>query len=177
MSGAVNYAEALFSLSEELHETEAVLSDVKTVRKILLDNPDYFKLTDTPAIGVPEKIALIRGAFGSLNTTVVNLLSVLCEKHSVHLFREIAKEYISLYNESRGICPAEITSATPLTKEQLDRIKSRLERLTGKTVITTNRVDPGVLGGLRLAFMGKQLDGTLKARLCAIENSLKTTIL
>ena len=177
MTGAANYAEALFSLSEELHETEAILADIKTVRDVLSSNPDYFKLTDTPALGVPEKLSLIESAFASLNQTVRNLLSVLCEKHSVHLFPDIAKEYISLYNESRGICPAEVTSAVALSSYQIDKIKSKLEKLTGKTIIIKNKISKDLLGGIRIAVMGKQFDGSLKSRLAAIENNLKTTIL
>ena len=177
MTGAANYAEALFSLSEELHETQTVLSDVKTARDALLSNKDYFKLTDTPALSVPEKLSLIGSAFKDLSEIVRNLLFLLCEKHSVHLFPEIAKEYISLYNESRGICPAEVTSAVALTDEQISRIRIKLEQLTGKTIIIKNKIDKELLGGIKLAVMGKQFDGSLKARLTSIESGLKTTIL
>ena len=176
MTGAVNYAEALFSLSEELRTTEAVLADVKAARDALVSNPDYFKLTDTPAIGVPEKLKLIGDAFASLDKTVVNLISILCEKHTVHIFPEIAKEFTALYNESRGIQQAEVTSAVALSSEQLQKIRIKLERMTGKTVIINNKVDKSLLGGIRIAVMGKQLDGSLRSRLTAIENGLKNTI-
>lgn len=177
MTGAANYAEALFSLSEELHETESVLSDIKIANATLTSNPDYFKLTDTPAIAVPEKLKLIGSAFASLNETVRNLLLILCERHSVHMFPEIAKTYISLYNESRGICSAEVTSAVALSSEQLDKIRIKLEKMTGKTIVISNKIDRSLLGGVKLAVMGTQLDGSLKARLTTIENGLKTTIL
>lgn len=177
MTGAANYAEALFSLSEELHETESVLSDIKIANATLTSNPDYFKLTDTPAIAVPEKLKLIGSAFASLNETVRNLLLLLCERHSVHMFPEIAKAYISLYNESRGICSAEVTSAVALSSEQLDKIRIKLEKMTGKTIVISNKIDRSLLGGVKLAVMGTQLDGSLKARLTTIENGLKTTIL
>ena len=177
MTGAANYAEALFSLSEELRETEAVILDIITVRDALSSNPDYFKLTDTPALGVPEKLSLIAAAFAPLGQTVRNLMSVLCEKHSVYLFPEIAKEYISLYNESRGICPAEITSTFMLSAEQIAKIKAKLEKLTGKKITVKNKIDKDLLGGIKIAVMGKQFDGSLRSRLSAIEEGLKNTIL
>lgn len=177
MTGAANYAEALFSLTEELQNTEAVLADIKTADEVLKSNRDYLKLTDTPAIGVPEKLSLIASAFTSLDETVRNLLSLLCEKHSVHIFPEIAKEYISIYNESRGICYAEVTSAVALSDAQINKIRIKLEQMTGKTIIVKSKIDRELLGGIKLAVMGKQLDGSLKARLSAIENGLKDTIL
>ena len=177
MTAAVNYAKALFLLTEELGVTEAAAEDVRTARRLLLENPSYATLTDTPALSKDERLALVSEAFKSLDASVGNLIKILCEKHSVHLFPEVAKEYDALYNESRGICPAEAVSALPLTEEQLGAIKARLEDTTGKTIVLKNTVDPSVLGGIKLRYMGIQLDGTLRARLNAIENGLKNTIL
>ena len=177
MSNARNYAEALFSLSEELSVSEAVLRDVALTAEILKENPDYLKLADTPAISVTEKLSLLDGAFSSLEESVLNLLKILAEKHSVYLFSEIAKEYASLYNESRGIFEAEVVTATALTSENSGKLKEKLEKLTGKTIIIKNTVDKSVLGGIKLRYMGRELDGTLKGRLSLIEKSLKNTIL
>lgn len=177
MSNARNYAEALFSLSEELNVSEAVLADVLAASQILKENPDYLKLADTPAISVTEKLSLLDGAFSSLEVSVLNLLKILAEKHSVYLFSEIAKEYALLYNEARGIFEAEAVTAAALSSESIDKLKEKLEKLTGKTIIIKNTVDKSVLGGIKLRYMGRELDGTLKGRLCAIEKSLKNTIL
>ena len=177
MSNARNYAEALFSLSEELKISDAVLSDVTAVAEILKENSDYLKLADTPAISVPEKLSLIDGAFKELEESVLNLIKILAEKHSVYLFPEIAKEYISLYNEARGIFEAEVITSSPLSSEQSGKIKEKLEKLTGKTIIIKNTPDASVLGGIKLRYMGRELDGTLKGRLSQIEKSLKNTIL
>ena len=177
MRTAKNYAEALFSLSEELKKTDAVLKDVEICSKALAENPKYVSLTDTPAISVPEKLALINEAFGSIDESVVNLVKILCERHEVHAFPKIAKEFSVIYQESRGICPAEIISAVPLSPEHTEKIKHKLESITKKTVTVKCTVDKSILGGIKLRFMGKQVDGSLKARLNAIENSLKNTLL
>ena len=177
MTGAVNYAEALFSLSEELRQSERVLSDVIAVKDALAANPDYIKLADTPALSVPEKLELISRAFSSVEETVRNLLCILCEGHAVHIFPEIAKEYILLYNDSRNIITAQITSAVALTAEQTEKIVIKLGKMTGKTVNVKCKVDKELLGGIKLAFMGRQLDGSLRARLSSIEDGLKNTIL
>ena len=49
--------------------------------------------------------------------------------------------------------------------------------MTGKTIIIKNTVDKSILGGIKLRYLGKELDGTRKARLNAIEKSLKNTII
>lgn len=177
MSGAINYAEALFSLSEEMNVSDSVLKDALVVSGIFSKYPEYVKLLDTPAVSVPEKLALISESFSSVENIVMNVIKLLAEKHSVYLFPEITKEYSSLYNESRGVCNAEIISAVALTDSQAMKIKEKLENMTGKTIVIKNTVDKSVLGGIKLRYLGKELDGTLKARLTAIEKSLKNTII
>ena len=177
MSAALNYAEALFSLSEEMGNSDKVLSDLAVTAQILRTYPEYVKLMDTPAISVPEKISLANTAFSSVEETVANIVKILAEKHSVYLFAEIAREYSALYNDARGICNAEIISAVELTDSQTQKLKEKLETMTGKTIVIKNTVDKSVLGGIKLRYLGRELDGTLKARLSSIEKSLKNTII
>ena len=176
MTGAKEYAEALFSLTEELKTTEAVLEDVRICNAAFKENPSYFKLADTPSIPLPEKLSMIKRAFATVDESVLNLLLILCEKHSVRLFPAIAKEYRELYCEARGLIEAEAISAVALSPDAMSRIKAKLEKITGKRVSVKNTVDPSLLGGIKLRYMGRQLDGSLRARLDAIEDKLKNTI-
>ena len=177
MTGAANeYAKALFSLAEELGTTEALLADLKLVNTVLSENPSYIKLTDTPALSVPEKLSLLDEAFGSIDESLKNLIKILCERHSVYSFPALAKKFLSLYNESRGIIPAEVISATKLSDSAMAKLKEKLEAKTKKTVVLTNTIDESILGGLKLRDDGSQRDGSLKSRLEAIEKSLKSTI-
>ena len=48
---------------------------------------------------------------------------------------------------------------------------------TGKTVDLINQVDPAVLGGVRLDYDGKRVDGTVQNRLDTIGSLLKNTVL
>ena len=97
MTAAKDYAKALFMLTEELGTTESAREDIAACRKILIDNPSYTTLTDTPALPPEEKLSLIARAFATVDVNVRNTLSILCERHSVRLFPDIAKEYEALY--------------------------------------------------------------------------------
>lgn len=177
MTGARDYAKALFMLTEELGTTETAKNDVSVCRAAFTENPQYLTLTDTPALPLSEKLTLIDEAFSGVDTSVSNLIKILCEKHSVHIFPEIAKEFLALYNDARGICTAEVISAVALTDSQLEAIREKLGAMTGKTIVLNNKIDKEVLGGIKLRYMGIQLDGSLKSRLDSIEKGLKNTIL
>ena len=171
------YGKALFLLTEEDGTTAAVAEEMDAVRKILRENPRYEKLLDTPALAKEEKLYLIDRAFSSLNENLVNLIKILCERHGVYLFSRVAAEYASLYDEARGIERVEALTAIAMTTNQIRALTDKLSFMTGKTVIVKNTVDPSLLGGVVLRYEGKQFDGSVKARLAALEKSLKEIVL
>ena len=65
----------------------------------------------------------------------------------------------------------------PLTQEQSARLADKLSGLTCKTAQLTNRVDPACLGGVRLDYDGKRVDGSVANRLESVRNLLKNTVL
>ena len=177
MIDAKEYGKALFLLTEEDGTTAAVAEELEAVREILRENPRYEKLLDTPALSKDEKLLLIDRAFSSLNENLVNLVKILCEKHSVYQLTRIAEVYASLCDEARGIERVEILTAIAMNEKQIKALTAKLSFMTGKTVIVRNTVDPSILGGAVLRFAGKQLDGSVKARLTALEKSLKEIVL
>ena len=177
MIDAKEYGKALFLLSEEEGTTAAIAEELDIVREILRENPRYEKLLDTPALAKDEKLLLIDRAFSSLSESLVNLMKILCEKHSVYQLPKIAGEYAALYDEARGIERVEALTVIAMTRSQIDTLAAKLSSMTGKTVVIRNTVDPSILGGVVLRFAGKQLDGSFKARLSALEKSLKEIVL
>ena len=171
------YGKAIFSLSDEEGALEKTKSDIECVLAALTENEGYTQLLDTPALPVSERLSLIDEAFSDLSQNVLNLIKILCEKHSTHLFFGIAKEFISLYNEKMGIENAEAITAVEMSEGQLERLRVRLEGLTGKKIVIKNTVDASIIGGVRLRYMGKQLDSSLKTRLSRLEEGLRETII
>ena len=177
MTAGKEYGRALFMLAEECGSTERVLDDVCTANEIFRENPKYVKLLDTPAITKAEKLSLVDGAFSSLDEGLVNLIKILCERHSVFTFPEVTKEFSALYDASRGIERVEAVTAVAMTPSQLERMCERLSAMTGKKIIIKNTVAPEILGGVKLRYSGTQLDGSVKTRLKTFEKSLKNTVI
>ena len=171
------YAKAIFYLSEEEGTLEKTKSDIECVLAALTENQSYTQLLDTPALPISEKLSLIDEAFSALSQNVLNLIKILCEKHIVHSFFKVAREFEALYNEKMGIEKAEAITAVEMTGEQLEKLRVRLEALTGKKIVINNTVDASIIGGVKLRYMGKQLDSSLKTRLSRLEEGLRETII
>ena len=73
--------------------------------------------------------------------------------------------------------PVKAVTAVPMTEDQIARLTEKLAKITGKTIEVQCRVDPAVLGGVRLDYDGKRVDGTVQSRLDAVSNLLKNTVL
>ena len=171
------YAGAIFMLGEEEHTLEIIKSDIECAGRILSDNHDYIKLLDTPSLTQKVKISLIDEAFSPLCQSVLNLLKILCQKHMVYAFSDIAKEFFALYNKKMNIESVEAITAIPMSEGQLNSMKMRLEELTQKNILIKNTVDKSIIGGVRLRYMGKQIDSSIRTRLESFQESLKKTII
>ena len=177
MTDAKEYGRALFELAEESGNTEKLLVDVELVRDAFAANPKYKNLLDTPAVSKDEKLALIDSAFSCVDAYVVNLVKILCEKHSAHLFPKVAQSFFELYDEARGIERVEAITAVPMNDGQLEAMKNKLEAITKRTVIINNKVDKAILGGVVLRYSGVQLDGSIKTRLEDFKKSLSNIVM
>ena len=67
-------------------------------------------------------------------------------------------------------------TAVAMSEGQIAALKAKLIAETGKKIIIKNTVDPTILGGVKLRYSGKQIDGSVKTRLDAFSESLKNII-
>jgi len=80
-------------------------------------------------------------------------------------FPAAMEEQFDVVSRRRDQMTAVVTSATPLTWEQQERLAAGLARVYGRKVFVTVVVDPSVLGGLRVQVGGELIDGTVARRL------------
>lgn len=177
MTDANEYGKALFLITEEDAVSDSVLADVKTAERVFKANPDYVKLLNSPAVPKEERVELADRAFSGLDIRLLNLIKILTENRSVHLFEKLAATYYALYDEARGITRVEAITAVPLSDKQKQAIETKLGASLNRRIALTNTVDPAILGGVTLRYGGIQLDGSVKTRLDKFEEALKNTVI
>lgn len=177
ISGVKAYGEALFSLTEELGQTEKVLGDVQTLKGVIKATPEYLGMLDSPALAREERLALIDTALSSLDKNLVNMTKLLAEKRLCHTLPKVLEHYERTYEISRGIERVEVVSAVVLSDLQKAKLKSKLEGITKKQIIISYTHDPSLLGGMKLRYMGIQLDGTVKTKLDGFAKGLAELVI
>lgn len=171
------YGGSLYDLAAEEQLTGAIMEQMKEVCSIFRKNPDYLKLLAEPSIPKKERTDMIETAFGTqAERYLVNFMKLLCERGILGEFGGCCEEFTRRYNVDQGIAEAVVTSAVVLSEEQMEALKTKLEKISGKKISLIQKKDPSVLGGLRVELEGKQLDGTVQGRMSGISRKLNEII-
>ena len=172
------YGQSLYDLAAEEKADDQIMEELEAVRGIFRENPDYITLLCEPSIPGRTRVQLLDEAFrGQIHPYLLNFLKILVEKGLLRGFSTCCRTYRASYNRDHGISEATVVIAIPLGEEQAAALQAKLEKISGKKVLLKRRVDPKVLGGLRVLLDGKLYDGTVGGRLDEIRRRVTETVL
>lgn len=172
------YAQGLYSLTKEESCEKTVLEQLLVLEKAFVQEPDFLRLLASPNLPKEERCQILDKSFREkVHPYVLNFMKLLTEKGYVRHFPQCVQAYKEQYNDEHGILAVRAVSAVALTEDQIQKLKKKLAAITGKEIELTNKVDPDCLGGIRLDYDGKRIDGTVRNRLDEIHNLLKNTVL
>ena len=175
---ATTYGQAMYDLARDENRSQKILAELSALDQSLKAAPEFLQLLSAPNIPKEERVQILDDSFrGKIEPYVLNFLKVLTEKGYMRHFSGCCQYYKQQYNKDNGIVPVVAYTAVPLSDELRRKLTAKLSTVTGKTIELDCRIDPETLGGVRLDFDGKQVDGTVRRRLEDIRGLLKNTVL
>ena len=173
MELARKYAKAIFELACENDQLKEYGADLAKVQQLYTQCPELKAYLCNPNIRPEDKKSLLREVFeGGVQEMVLNFLLLLIDKRRMQVFEAINEIFIQLSNEKLGIAVADVTAAGQLTETQLQELKEKLERVTGKQVSLREHRDPSLIGGVVVRIGDRRIDGSIKGRLAAMTAEL-----
>ena len=164
------YAEALLALAEEEGKTEEYGAALELAEAALREQPGFLELLASPAISREERMNTLSDAFrDQIPLSMLVLLRMMIFRGHARMIPRMMEDYRDLARERRGESLAQVTSAAELTENQKNALREKLEKRFGRRMILECRVDPALLGGIRVETEGRVLDGTLRTRLQEIK--------
>jgi F-type H+-transporting ATPase subunit delta len=126
---AIRYAKSLIDLAKEKGQIDEVFSDMKFLKSICKNSPDFTALLRSPIIQEDKKNKIIESIISNKVSTLTSLfIKLLGSKNRQSNLPEIIESYIVQYNELKGIHKIKITTAAPLTEQMqntfIDKIRS-----------------------------------------------------
>jgi F-type H+-transporting ATPase subunit delta len=84
----------------------------------------------------------------------------------------LLRDFTRLVRLERDRRTALVASALPLPADVRDGVSAQLARVYGPTIRTTFAVDPALLAGVSIRVASQVYDGSVRARLAALESRL-----
>ena len=95
-------------------------------------------------------------------------------KHTIfHQRVEAVAAFEALHAAARGAVAAVVTTAAPMTAAQSKGVADALRAALGKAPEIETRVDPALLGGIRVRVGSKLFDASLRSKLDSLKFALK----
>lgn len=157
---ARRYAKALLGLALKDGQEEIIRKDIVNIG-YLSKQKKYFEFFTNRLIAAADKIELLAG-FHDLTKSFLKL--VIANKREEYLYL-ISLEYVKMLNKLKNIEDVEVSSRMPLTSDQKKKLVLNLGKYLGKKVNPSFRTDKKMIGGARIEYGDKVMDGTVSSRL------------
>ncbi len=156
------FAKDLLSLSDVLKQRD---SDGASILSVL--SADRFPLQQR------QKLAGTFARRVAADPTVTKFVDVVLHNGRIDGIAQIASAYQRMADDVAGRVQAHITSASPLPSDAVAKITTALCAATGKQVVTTQSVDPELIGGVAVKVGSFVLDGSVRATLAQLREELR----
>lgn len=172
---AGRYALALFDLARDAKQLDKVEADLVSFQAMLDDSPDLRRLISSPSFSAEQQslaLAAILGKAG-IKDLVASFFAVLARNRRLFAAPDIVRTYRQLLAADKGEVEATVISASELSAQQAKSLEQALKAAMGQTVQLTQRVDPGLLGGLVIRVGSRMIDGSLRTKLRNLKFAMK----
>lgn len=175
---AKTYANALYDLAKDEQLVDKIRADLALMQSMFSENPTYLRLLSSPSLPKAERKALLDEAFSSsVHAYSLNFVKMLCDNGTLSAFSGCVRQMRNRYNEDHHILDVCAISAIEIPAPLQEKLIARLCAITGKTVELRTRIQPEILGGIRLELPDRQLDGTVQGHLSALQKQLRELVL
>ena len=169
------YAQAFFDLATEEKSVAKVEADLKSLKKMRSESKDFQTLLASPAFSAADKgkalLALADKA--KLSPTTRKFLGLLAANGRSAALGDVIVAFEALSAKARGAVSAQVTTAVALTAAQSKGVAAALRTALGRGPEIETRVDPSLLGGIKVRVGSRLFDASLRSKLDSLKFALK----
>lgn len=173
---AKRYAKALLGLAgadaASLAEPAGKLAEVAR-------QSDVAEFLSSPLYSRAQSAVILGGLFDKIGAPALlkNLALRMAQNRRLPVLAEALDQFVLLVEEKQGIMRVKITSAVALSDADVEVLAKKIASKYGTKVSVVTRVDPSLIGGVRLQMGDKQIDYSVAGKLERLREHLKETSL
>lgn len=172
---AGRYATALFELAQEAKSIDAVQADLGRFSALLEGSEDLLRLVRSPVFTAEEQTKAIEAVLAKTKISGLagKFISTVASNRRLFAVSQMISGFNALVSQARGETRAEVTVAEKLDEKHLAAVKEAIAASGKKNVELDVKIDPSILGGLKVKIGSRMIDASLKTKLNSIRNAMK----
>jgi F-type H+-transporting ATPase subunit delta len=166
---AIRYAKAILSLATDQKTADVVSADMKLIANTIAENKDLSEALQSPIVPSTVKKSILLEVFKKSNKTTLSLIDTLVANNRIDILEQVASKYNVLFDQSKGIELATVTTAIALTPDLKKKVLAKAKEISGKNVEVENIIDESILGGFILRIGDVQYNASVANQLSKIK--------
>ena len=162
---AIRYAKAVLSLASDQKAADTVNKDMTLIANTIAESQDLSSTLKSPVISSAVKKSILLEVFKNTNQTTLSLIDTLTSNNRIDILGDVAIKYNQLFDASKGIELATVTTAMALTDALKSKVLAKAKEITGKDVEVENIIDESIIGGFILRVGDVQYNASIANQL------------
>jgi len=178
MGLAGRYALAIFDLAQEEKAVDAVAADFAMLKQLMAESPELTRLIRAPVFSREEQAAGMNGVMHRMEASALTrrFILLLASKRRLFALSDIIRAYDGLVAKLRGEVSAEVTSARPLSDQEVGDLKAILKSKLSREIRLDAKVDASLLGGLVVKVGSRMIDSSIRTKLNGMRIAMRGQI-
>lgn len=169
------YAAALFQIARDQGVTVAVLGELEAIEQALRTAPQARDVLVHPGVAPQAAQELLGTLLTGASPLVARFVRLLCAKRRLALLADVVEAFADRCEASMGRIRAHVQTAHPLDAGAVERLRQSLARRFHQEVDLHPEVAPDLIGGVRVLWGDRVLDGSLAGLLTGLRRSLSAS--
>ena len=145
------FAKVVFHMAKNTGRLEDVQRDLAGLRDLLRQSPELSAFLANYMIPAEQRLDVLKSFFESrLSELTFHFVMFLEEQKQLRLLGPVSDAFGELCDQERGVLKARVTSARPLSDDQLAALRKRLEGKFKKQIAVEPVTNPALLGGFEI---------------------------
>jgi F-type H+-transporting ATPase subunit delta len=169
------YAQALLEAAQEKKRLDAVRKVFDEFAAALAGSDELRRFLQNPQVELLTKQAALEDLLKGSDELFLNFVRLLADKSRIAEVEQVYEEWTRLLARQERILELELQTAVELSDKEAAKVVGQIEKASGRKIVATRTVDPGLIGGLVVQAGSLRLDASVRGRLEQLREQLITS--
>ena len=174
------YSKALFKVASKDNSEQETYNEISNLLEIFKSNDLFFKLFLSPLLSSKSQLKLVSNLFSNtdkkkikVSKNVLAFLKVLAKNGRLKILLSSLYGFQNLVKSMHKEININLTTAFPISDDNLNKIKSILLKKTDKKINIISNVDKKIIGGIILQSGSSLIDASIRNKILKLNNIKK----